>query len=40
MRVTIDTIQRDLKLLDECGYLQRSYPPLVDARYGLPVDSL
>lgn len=40
MRVSIDTIQRDLKLLTDQRYVQCTYPPLESARYGLPASTL
>ena len=40
MSVTIDTIQRDLKLLVKQGYVRCTYPPLESARYGIPTDTL
>ena len=40
MRATIDTIQRDLKLLVEQGYVRCTYPPLESARYEIPSGTL
>lgn len=40
MRASIDTIQRDLKLLVEQGYVRCIYPPLESARYEIPSDTL